>query len=147
MRYPALFDSRPAATGTAGGFVVTFPDFSWGATQGDTEEEAHEMAVDALILIVGDHIEKGLELPSPSSLRGRRYRWIELPAMESLKAELYNAFRASGISKAEMARRLGIPKTTVDRLFDFGNHSRLRQIEAALRTLGKRLSVEVHEAA
>ena len=31
-----------------GGFVVTFPDFPWGVTQGETEEEATEMAVDAI---------------------------------------------------------------------------------------------------
>jgi len=37
MEYPALFE--PAQEG---GFVVTFPDFDWGITQGETEEEAHE---------------------------------------------------------------------------------------------------------
>ena len=40
---------------------------------------------------------------------------IELPAMAALKTELYIAFQASGMRKAELARRLGIPKTTVDR--------------------------------
>jgi antitoxin HicB len=57
------------------------------------------------------------------------------------------AFRASGIRKAELARRLGIPKTTIDRLFDFNRHTRLDQLEAAFRVLGKRLSVEIREAA
>jgi DNA-binding transcriptional regulator LsrR (DeoR family) len=49
--------------------------------------------------------------------------------------------------KAELARRLGIPKTTVDRLFDFANHTRLDQIEAAFAVLGKRIAVEVKDAA
>jgi len=47
------------------------------------------------------------------------------------------AFLASGIRKAELARRLGIPKTTVDRLFDLDRHTRLDQIEAAFAALGK----------
>ena len=96
------------------GFVVTFPDFEWGVTQGDTEEEATEMAVDALTMVIADYIEKGKELPAAAGKeRGRKYRVIQLPALVSAKTELYRAFRASGIRKAELARRLGISKGTV----------------------------------
>ena len=31
-----------------GGFVVTFPDFKWGVTRGDNEQEALDMAVDII---------------------------------------------------------------------------------------------------
>jgi antitoxin HicB len=130
-----------------GGFVVTFPDFPWGVTQGETEEEATEMAVDAIGLVIGELIKRGEEIPRQSKVRGRKCRMIRLPALQNAKAELYIAFKASGIRKAEMARRLGIPKTTIDRLFDFNRHTRLDQLEAAFRVLGKRLSVEVQEAA
>ena len=130
-----------------GGFVVTFPDLKWGVTQGETEEDAMAMAADALEMVVRDYIERGEPLPWPSKVRGRKYRAIRLPALQSAKAELYMAFKESGIRKAELARRLGIPKTTVDRLFDFGNHTRLDQIEAAFAVLGKRLVFEVRDAA
>jgi antitoxin HicB len=130
-----------------GGFVVTFPDLKWGVTQGETEEDAMAMAADALEMVVRDYIERGEPLPWPSKVRGRKYRAIRLPAIQSAKAELYMAFKESGIRKAELARRLGIPKTTVDRLFDFGNHTRLDQIEAAFAVLGKRLVFEVRDAA
>ena len=130
-----------------GGFVVTFPDLKWGVTQGETEEDAMAMAADALEMVVRDYIERGEPLPLPSKVRGRKYRAIRLPAIQSAKAELYMAFKESGIRKAELARRLGIPKTTVDRLFDFGNHTRLDQIEAAFAVLGKRLVFEVRDAA
>jgi antitoxin HicB len=142
MEYPALFE--PAEEG---GFVVTFPDFGWGVTQGDTEEEAREMAVDALLTMIEEHIRQGEPVPHPTHPRGKRYRFIRLPALEAAKTELYIAFQASGIRKAELARRLGIPKTTVDRLFDFANHTRLDQIEAAFAALGKRLAIEVRDAA
>jgi antitoxin HicB len=142
MEYPALFE--PAEEG---GFVVTFPDFDWGITQGDTEEEALKMAADAIRTMIQEHMRNGEEIPRPGKPRRRKRRTIRLTALESAKVALYSAFRSSGIKKVELARRLGIPKTTVDRLFDLDNHSRLDQIEAAFAVLGKRLAVEVQDAA
>jgi antitoxin HicB len=72
---------------------------------------------------------------------------IRLPAPHAAKAELYMAFDASGIHKAEMARRMGISKVNVDRLFDLTHHSRLDQIEAAFQALGKELAIEIRDAA
>ena len=37
MEYPARFG--PAK---AGGFVVTFPDFEWGVTQGESDQDRSE---------------------------------------------------------------------------------------------------------
>ena len=142
MEYAALFE--PAEEG---GFVVTFPDFGWGITQGDTEQEAREMAADAIRTMIREHIRKGEEIPRPGKPRGRKCRMIRLAALDAAKTELYMAFKGSGIRKAELARRLGIPKTTIDRLFDFDRHTRLDQLEAAFRVLGKRLNVEIQEAA
>jgi len=130
-----------------GGFVVTFPDFPWGVTQGDTEEEAIEMATDAIALVINELIKRGEEIPHKSKARGRKYRIIRLPALQAAKTELYRTFSASGIRKSELARRLNIPKTVVDRLFDLSHKSRLDQIEAAFRALGKRLTVQIDEAA
>ena len=59
----------------------------------------------------------------------------------------YMAFEASGLRKAEMARRMGISKVNVDRLFDLTHHSRLDQIEAAFQALGKQLAIEIRDAA
>jgi antitoxin HicB len=142
MRYPAVFE--PAEEG---GFVITFPDVYEAITQGDDEREGIDMAQDALITMFAHLIREGKPIKVPSNPKGRKYRMIELPAMAALKTELYMAFQASGMRKAELARRLGIPKTTVDRLFDFANHTRLDQIEAAFAVLGKRIAVEVKDAA
>jgi antitoxin HicB len=130
-----------------GGFVVTFPDFKWGVTQGDTEQEALDMAVDALQMIVDDYIENRKPIPAPRKLRGRKYRSLRLPGLQSAKVELYNAFLASGIRKAELARRLKIPGPNVDRLFSLSHQSRLDQIEAAFKALGKQLMIDVRDAA
>ena len=141
MEYAALFE--PAREG---GFVITIPDFGWGVSQGDTEEEAREMAAALLQTLVQEHIRRGEALPRPAKRRGRKYRFVSLPALQGAKAELYMAFLGSGIRKAELARRLGIPKTTVDRLFNLDNHTRLDQMEAAFAALGKRLSIEISDA-
>ncbi len=143
MEYFALFE--PA---TEGGYVITFPAFGWGVSQGDTEEEARQMAAALLQTLIEEHIRNGEDLPKQGKPKGRKFRSIRLPALQELKTELYGAFRASGMKKAEFARRLGIPKTTVDRLFDFNNRTRLDQIEAAFAVLNKRLTIGVsHRAA
>ena len=49
--------------------------------------------------------------------------------------------------KTEMARRMGISKVNVDRLFDLTHHSRLDRIEAAFQALGKELAIEIRDAA
>ena len=50
--YRALFEPDHKA----GGYVVTFPDFGYGVTQGETDAEAMEMAQDLLMLTIGDYI-------------------------------------------------------------------------------------------
>ena len=71
---------------------------------------------------------------------------IELPPFLSLKTELYIAFLASGLRKSELARRLGIPSSIVDRLFDPNHQSRMDQMDAAFRALGKSLTIEISDA-
>jgi antitoxin HicB len=142
-RYVALFEPDRKA----GGYVVTYPDFGYGATQGDTDAEAMEMARDLLALTIGDYIREGKPLPRAARRRGLGYRPVALPALQAAKVDLYTAFLESGIRKAELARRIGIPKTHIDRLFSLRHRSRLEQIEAALAALSKHLYIEVRDAA
>jgi antitoxin HicB len=141
--YLALFEPDRKA----GGYVVTFPDFGYGVTQAETEEEAMEMAQDLLMLTIGDYIREGKPLPVPARRRGAKFRPVPLPALQSAKVDLYTGFLESGLKKAELARRIGIPKTHVERLFSLRHYSRLDQIEAALAALGKRLHLETRDAA
>ena len=88
MEYFAKFEPE-----SNGGFVIEFPDFGWGVSQGDDEADGRRMATDLLITMVQEHIRSGKELPRPSKLRGRKYRLIRLPARPAMQAELYLAFR------------------------------------------------------
>jgi antitoxin HicB len=143
IAYPALFDPDH----DSGGYVVTFPDFEYGVTQGDSLDNAVEMAQDLLSGLISDLIGAGAGLPKPSKRRGKHYRLIALPALQSAKVELYKAFRTSGVRKAELARQIGIPKSNLDRLFDLGHASRLDQLEQAFLALGRQLTIEIREAA
>jgi antitoxin HicB len=143
LQFVALFEPDKEK----GGFVVTFPDFEWGVTQGDTEQEATAMAADALTMIVDDYIGKGKPLPGPGKHRGKKFRLIQLPALVAVKAELYAAFLASGIRKAELARRLGISKGNVERLFNVRHSSRIEQLDAAFRAIGKEITIGIRDAA
>ena len=143
VSYYARFEPDPEA----GGFVVTFPELEYGATQGETLEEVQEMAEDLLKCMIQHLIGEGKPLPAATKHRGKQYRLVSLPALQSAKVELYMAFRASGMKKAELARRVGIAKTNVERLFDLDHTSRLDQIEDAFRALGKKLDVTVGNAA
>lgn len=143
VAFPALFDPDREA----GGFVVTFPDFQYGVTQGDTLQEAITMAQDLLAVLIADRIEKSDDIPKPSKRRGRNSRLVSLPALQSAKVELYRAFRSSGVTKAELARRIGIAKSNLDRLFDLRHHSRFDLIEAAFAALNRQVLIEVRGAA
>lgn len=142
MKYPACFERTDRNK-----ILITFPDIDEAISQGDDEQDAVEMAEDALITWFAHCIRHGKPINPPSQPKGRKYRMIDLPAMVAVKVELYMAFNAAGITKAELGRRLGIPKTNVDRLFDFKNHTRLDQLQAAFRALGKDLSIHISEAA
>jgi antitoxin HicB len=142
MQYPALF--TPAKEG---GFVITFPDVPGAITQAEDEREGVEMAQDALVTLFEHYIRGGVDIPAPRQRSPRRFRMIDLPAIVGVKVALYRAFRASGITKTELASRLGIAKTNVDRLFNIRNQTRLDQLENAFAALGQRLEISVTRAA
>jgi antitoxin HicB len=57
--------------------------------------------------------------------------------MESIKLAVYREM----LRKAELARRLGWKAPQVDRLFDLSHASRLDQLEAAAKALGRHIDV------
>ena len=99
------------------------------------------------MLTIGDHIREARSLPAAKRHRGSKFSPVPLPALQAAKVDLYTAFLESGLKKAEFARRIGIPKTHIERLLSLRHQSRLNQIEAAFAALGKRLRVEARNAA
>lgn len=127
-----------------GTFLVTCPRLPIVATFGETEEEARRHAVDAIETAIASMIDDGEDIPEPDGSEGTAVR---LPMMTALKVNLYWALRAAGITRAELARRLGWKRESVDRLFRLDHRSRLEQIEAAFAALGAEIDLEVRRAA
>ncbi len=140
MIWPARF------TPESGGYVVTVPDIPEVITEGDSVEEATEYSADAIECVLAEYMRRRREIPKPSRRNGRDIHPVALPAVTSAKLELYSALRAAGVGKAELGRRLGWRKTQVERLLNLSHASRMDQIEAAFRVLGKRLEIEVLDA-
>ena len=61
--YPAIFH-----VADEGGFWITFPDLPECMTQGDSMNEAYEMAVDALGLSLSSMEDEGTAFPKASEL-------------------------------------------------------------------------------
>jgi len=51
------------------------------------------------------------------------------------------------VRNADLARKMGISKSQVERLLDLQHGSRWEQIEGAFRALNKRLEISVQDAA
>jgi antitoxin HicB len=140
MEYPAKFVLED------GRYLVSFPDVPQVHTFGETMEEARAMAAEALELALTFYTEEWKDLPTPGALK-RGMRLVRLPALSEAKFGLYSALRAAGIRKAELARRMKCSPSQVDRLLDITHHSKLDQIEAAFAAIGKRLAIEILDAA
>jgi antitoxin HicB len=129
-----------------GGFVVTFPNLPYGVTEGDDEDEALTNAVGALETVIIGLMGDKLDIPAASRPQGGQ-KTVTLPALSAAKVALYQTMRAQGIRKAELARRLGLHLPQIDRLLDLRHASRFDQIDMALRSLGKSLTIEIRDAA
>jgi len=131
-----------------GTLLVTCPDLPEVATFGDDEEDALHRAADAIEEALAARIARREGIPMPSAAQTERHRpSVRLPPLTIAKVELYRAARVQGVSKAELARRLGWHGPQVDRLFDLNHRSTIENIDQALRAIGKCLEVSVRDAA
>ena len=140
FQYPVLL--TPAEEG---GFVVTCRDLPQLITQGDTEQDALEQAADAMDEVFATYMIEGIEFPEPSKARRREH--LVAPQAETMaKAALFVAMRQAGISKLQLARRLGVDEKEVRRLLDPHYGSKLPRIAQAISVLGQRLVIGLEPA-
>ena len=66
-----------------------------------------------------------------------------MPTVVAAKLALYSAMHEQRISNAELASRLGISESTVQKLIDPERNSPIVQVQKALQALGRSLIVEV----
>lgn len=140
FQYPVLL--TPAEEG---GYVVTCRDLPQLVTQGDTEQDALEQAADAMDEVFATYMMEGIDFPQPSKAK-RREHLVAPPAETTAKAALFVAMRQAGISKLQLARRLGVDEKEVRRLLDPHYGSKLPRIAQAISVLGQRLVIGLEPA-
>ena len=123
-----------------GGFVVICRDLPEVITQGENVEDALAQAVDAMDEAFAARMKSNEDLPT--RLRKGEYL-VSPPADTVLKAALYIAMREAGVTKVELAKRLGVDEKEVRRLLDPHHSSKLPRIAEAVQLLGKRLRIEL----
>ena len=139
--FPALIEP-----GDKAGFVVSFPDVPEAITQGDDLDDAREMAEEALGLALLSYVARGRPLPKPKAAR-RGMVPVAVGPYVAAKLAVLEAFAEAGITKTELARRLGKDEKEVRRILDPRHTTKLVALVQALRVLGKRLVVAVEKAA
>ena len=137
-----MFDYPVTLTPDGATVLVTFKDIPEAITFGVNKDEALLHAIDALETGLSFYVDARKQLPVASKPK-RGQKTVRPTALESAKLGVYQAMTEQGIRKAELARRLGWHTPQVDRLFDLRHASRLDQIEAAARVLGRQLEVRV----
>lgn len=139
FQYPVLLTSAKE-----GGYVITCRDLPQVITQGEDEQDALAQAADAMDEVFATYMIEGMDFPEPSLAR-RREHLVAPPAGTTAKAALYVAMRDAGISKTELAKRLGIDEKEVRRLLDPYYGSKLPRIADAVSVLGRRLVIGLEE--
>lgn len=130
----------------AGFHLVSFPDVPEAHTDGPTAGEALAEATDCLDEAIAGRIARGEDIPSPSRPKGQHHL-VALSALMAAKAALHLTLRDAGVSKSELARRLGVDEKEVRRMLDPKHGTKIPAIADALRVLGKTLVIGVRDAA
>ncbi|WP_126174532.1 type II toxin-antitoxin system HicB family antitoxin [Altericroceibacterium xinjiangense] len=139
LNYPV--DLTPDDNGTVMARIAGLP----GATHGHTEDEALANAADLLESMLMAYILDREEIPAPEAADGRPT--VSPSLLGRLKLALYDAMRARGWRKADLARAMGLNPRQVDRLLDLEHGSTVAQLERALAACGLTVSIETRDLA
>lgn len=135
--YPARFTKEPE-----GGYTVTFRDVPEAITYGETQEEAHTQAVDALVTAMDFYFEDKRTVPDPSQPRKGEVL-VELPLSVAIKVELLNTQIKQRVRPAELASRMGVRPQEVTRIMNLHHTTKIDTLAKAAAALGKRLDMRL----
>lgn len=126
--------------------LVTSPDIPL-VTYGEDRASALRHAIDAAESIIANMMDRREEVPVPGHPAGAEGEFITLPLQTELKLRLYLALRGERLTRADLQRRLGWSRESVDRLFRLDHNSRISQLDEAFAALGKHIQLDVSDAA
>lgn len=120
--------------------VVRFRDLPEAIAGGSTRAEALLMAEGVLEAALWFRLKDGQDIPAPSAARRGEVMVPVKPGMAA-KVAFASAFRESGLSQSEMARRLKIDAKEVRRMLDPKHATKIEKLDEGIRALGRRLIV------
>lgn len=126
-----------------GGFLATFPDVPGAIAHGADEQEALAQAKIALAVILFGYLKMEGRIPPAKRRRGTH---IAPHATDVLKIAVVEAWLASGMSKSDFARLLGVDEKEARRILDPDAATKADRLEQALGLLGRKLHIAVEAA-
>ncbi len=138
--YPCRLESDDDGQVTA-----TFDDVPEAVTGGKDVAEALALAEDALAVALAGYVHAKRDIPDPGEA-GPDESTVSVPTVVAAKLALYSAMRSQGVTKVDLASRLGVSESAVRRLTDPDHRSHMDHVERALRKLGCTATLEVPAA-
>ena len=139
--YPPVFGREED-----GRSLVSFPDFPAAHTDGADAGEATEEAIDCLGSSIAFAMVDKANVPKPSRLK-RGQKLVPAPLRIVAKPDLYWANRELGMSQSELARRLKLRETVVQRMLNPNHDTRPEKMQAAPAIRGRRVVMAIDDAA
>ena len=127
------------------GFTAIFPDVDGAITGGFTFREALINAEDCLVVSLASCVDCHELLPTPSPFREGQELLTVQPVIAA-QLDLYTAMREQGISRSDLAERLGVSSDAVDKLLSLDYRTPIAEVIKALRAIGCQLA-SVNQAA
>jgi antitoxin HicB len=121
--------------------IAVIPDIPGAHTFGVSEADALAHCVGAIEEMLAARMCDREAIPLPSIANGRPV--VEVSPLSALKVSLYGIMWERQLRKSDLARLLNVNQKQVDRLLDLNHASRLDQLQAAFRVLGKRIAIQV----
>ena len=98
------------------------------------------MAEDCLVVALEGYIVSERKLPTPSPYQDGQELLTVQPVIAA-QLDLYAAMREQGISRSDLAERLGVSSDAVDKLLSLDYSMPIAEVIKALRTVGCELAV------
>jgi antitoxin HicB len=127
---------------TNGWWLVRFPGIPEALTEGETEAEARNNAVDCVLAALEGYMKAGKPLPRQGAGHAGPDRAV-LPSLVTAKLAVYETMRNRGWSKLKLAKELGMPENSVRRLLDLRHSSHMWIIDEALAKMKSELSIDL----
>ncbi|WP_069095132.1 type II toxin-antitoxin system HicB family antitoxin [Methyloligella halotolerans] len=132
--YPARVE------GHEGDYVATFRDMPEANGGGASHQEALESAKDGLEAALWFRLKDGESIPEPSKAK-RGEVMIPVAGAVAVKAVAIRAIQRAGVSRCELAEKMGVDEDEISRLLDPRRSCRMKQLDEMLLRLGWSFSI------